>query len=130
MSVGDWTNVISTALAALAAIFSAFALWQSGKTAREARASAAMLQYVDLSLGHPKESTTEPDEIYEWYVFGALVTAREVLVAYPDDPLWRRQLRQQLRYHAKELKVWPKDEIDNFGPAVAALVREITSEAR
>jgi hypothetical protein len=125
LSISEWTSVVSTLAAALAATFSAVTIHLTRKLAIQQRAAQAMFQYLDLSLRYPKLSTTKPGEDYEWYVFSSLMMAREVLAAYPNDKSWREQVKVQLAYHWTELQKWPPDVIGDFGNAVATLVAEV-----
>src|ERR1043166_2811714 len=78
----DWTMAasIASAISAVAAAVSAYLSYRSillnAQGAKEQRASQAMLQYVDLSLRHPKLSTSRKGEDYEWYVIAVLETDR------------------------------------------------------
>ena len=93
-----------------------------------------MLQYVDLSLRYPKLSTGgKKGEEYEWYVIAVLETAREVLTAYPQDMFRRRQIKEQLAFHPEQLTDWANSfpqELENYGPDVGKLVKEVVEEAK
>jgi hypothetical protein len=128
LSVSEWTSITSTFFAAVAAIFSAIAIFLNRKTAKEQRASQAAFQLIDLSLKNKTLSTSKKYEDYEWYVIAVLEVAREILIAYPGDKSRRNQMKVQLSYHRKELSDWmksDKQDIKDFGPGVFALVEEV-----
>jgi hypothetical protein len=126
---------IAAAISAIAAAASAYLSLRSIKAnamaAREQRASQAMLNYVDLSLKYKELSTLEEDEDYEWYVIAVLETARQVLTAYPTDSKRRRQMREQLEFHADQLIDWRnryEASIADYGPDVEALVADVARQ--
>jgi hypothetical protein len=134
----DWSvgAAFASAVSAVAAAISAFLSFRSMRVAsrisKEQRASQATIQFLDLSLKHKRLSTSDKGEDYEWYLIAVLEWAREVLIAYPDDPSRRNQVRQQLSYHRDELSDWMKDDrrhIADFGPNVLAVVEEVLKKS-
>jgi hypothetical protein len=134
----NWNVVVSiaSAISAIAAAISSYLSFRTirsnTKAAKEERASQALLQYVDLSLKHPKLSTSEKGEDYEWYVIAVLETAREVLGAYPNDAQRRRQMKLQLSFNSEQLAIWNEqfpDDVNDYGNEVALIVQEVLKEA-
>jgi len=133
----DWAVAasIASAISAIAAAVSAYLSFRSiqlnMRSAKEQRASQAMLQYVDLSLRYPVLSTEKKSEHYDWYVIAVLETAREVISAYPTDKFRQRQMREQLEFHAEHLSVWTEkfgEELENYGPDVGRLVKQVVDK--
>jgi hypothetical protein len=98
LSISEWTSVISTVAAAVAAIFSAISVLVHRRTIREQRAADSFKKYHELALQNPKLSTLKEEELHDWFVSFVLMMVQDILQAYKNDPRWNLQMERQVSF--------------------------------
>jgi hypothetical protein len=129
LSISEWTSIVSTTAAAVAAAFSAISIAINRRTSREQRASDSFKKYHELALQHPTLSTLKKEELHDWFVSFVLMMVFDVLKAHKGNRLWEQQMERQLSFWVDELRGWTKEEILSFGPDVANLVDKVTTKS-
>jgi|SRR6185437_4128077 len=135
LTVIEWANLAATFFAAIAAVFSAIAIFFTRKTAAEQRASDSIKRYLELALQYPKLSTLKESDLEDWFVSFLLTAVQDVLTAYKGDKDRRVSMKNQLGLYRNSLIIWDDEDkkhhtnyIRGFGSEVEALVREVIRE--
>lgn len=113
VSVAEWTSIMSTGLAAVAATLSAMSIFRVQQLAREQRANDSVKKYLELSIRHPTLSSESDEDRHDWFFSFLLLTIHDVLRAYKGDKSWELMIENQLRLHRETLVAWKDYDEEN-----------------
>lgn len=131
LTLADWTSILSTSFAAIAAGAAAWAIWMNRKIAQEQRAADAVKRFTELALQYPGLSTDEDkrdEQRTDWFIQFVLLIMDDILKAHKREREWERFAESQLELFGPELANWSMDDIHGIGPDARRIVAKFVKK--